>query len=253
MKGTVMGAKLLPLALCTGLGLGFLLLAVRQLVSRGTAVGAWSARDGRRDPAGRGDRRRTGLVVFTDHLGRTLVFDPGAYGPLRGLPPVGGTRARGLPARTGPRRPGCGRRAVSAVAGVRVVPVVDRGLRAAGPMVRGEGARGGPFRAGPGRRCAARVRPVRHPARQRPADGGSLHGVRGWSPRFRRRPGRRLGGDRDHHRLPAVLLPLRLQLRPPGALRPGSGRAPHHAISGVPQDCSASVSSTPCCSTPATS
>jgi len=38
-----------------------------------------------------GDRRRSGLVVFTDHLGRTHVIDPGAYGSLSGLPPVGGS------------------------------------------------------------------------------------------------------------------------------------------------------------------
>ncbi len=38
-----------------------------------------------------GDRRRTGLVMFTDHLGRPVVVDAGAYGSLRGLPRVGGT------------------------------------------------------------------------------------------------------------------------------------------------------------------
>jgi hypothetical protein len=86
-----MDAKLLLLALCTGVGLGFLLLAVRQLVAvarlwaRGLLVtGVVTARVP-------GDRRRTGLVVFTDHLGWTHVIDPGAYGSLGGLPPVGGT------------------------------------------------------------------------------------------------------------------------------------------------------------------
>ncbi|MFJ9538289.1 hypothetical protein ACIRPX_13605 [Streptomyces sp. NPDC101225] len=84
-----MDAELLLLALSTGLGLGFLLLAVRQLM---TAVRLW----GRglrvtgvviaRVPA---DRRRTGLVMFTDHLGRVVAFDAGAYGPLCGLPPIG--------------------------------------------------------------------------------------------------------------------------------------------------------------------
>ncbi|MCX4904445.1 hypothetical protein [Streptomyces sp. NBC_00878] len=86
-----MDAGLMLLALCTGLGFGLLLLAVRQLVAvvrlwgRGLRVmGVVTAR-----PAA--DRLRGGLVVFTDHLGRTVVFDPRAYGPLCGLPPVGGS------------------------------------------------------------------------------------------------------------------------------------------------------------------
>ncbi|MGW1505626.1 hypothetical protein ACWCQW_45415 [Streptomyces mirabilis] len=86
-----MNAKLLLLALSTGLGLGFLLLAVRQLV---TVAWLWARGvlvTGVVTPRVSGDRRRTGLVVFTDHLGRTIVIDPGAYGSLRGMPPVGGT------------------------------------------------------------------------------------------------------------------------------------------------------------------
>ncbi|MET7681090.1 DUF3592 domain-containing protein [Streptomyces sp. NPDC005423] len=86
-----MDAKLLLLALCVGVGLGFLSLAVRQLVTvarlwvRGVLV------TGTVIPRIAGDRRRSGLVTFTDHLGRTVVLDPGAYGPLRGLPPAGKT------------------------------------------------------------------------------------------------------------------------------------------------------------------
>ncbi|MER5339352.1 hypothetical protein ABT030_03220 [Streptomyces mirabilis] len=88
-----MDVKLLLLTLCTGLGLGFLALAVRQLAAvarlwvRGLLVtGVVTPR-----PLVKGDRRRTALVVFTDHLGRTIVFDPRAYGPLFGMPPTGGT------------------------------------------------------------------------------------------------------------------------------------------------------------------
>ncbi|MER6495287.1 hypothetical protein [Streptomyces griseorubiginosus] len=85
-----MDAKLLLLTLCTGVGLGFLLLAVRQLLTvarlwvRGVLV------TGTVIPRA-GDPRRSGLVLFTDHLGRPVVVDTGAYGPLRGLPEVGGT------------------------------------------------------------------------------------------------------------------------------------------------------------------
>ncbi|MER6245984.1 hypothetical protein [Streptomyces griseorubiginosus] len=86
-----MDAKLLLLTLCTGVGLGFLLLAVRQLLTvarlwvRGVLV------TGTVIPRVAGDPRRSGLVLFTDHLGRPVVVDTGAYGPLRGLPEVGGT------------------------------------------------------------------------------------------------------------------------------------------------------------------
>ncbi|WP_141203641.1 hypothetical protein [Streptomyces griseorubiginosus] len=86
-----MDAKLLLLTLCTGVGLGFLLLAVRQLLTvarlwvRGVLV------EGTVIPRVAGDPRRSGLVLFTDHLGRPVVVDAGAYGPLRGLPEVGGT------------------------------------------------------------------------------------------------------------------------------------------------------------------
>ncbi|MFD5406940.1 hypothetical protein [Streptomyces griseorubiginosus] len=86
-----MDAKLLLLTLCTGVGLGFLLLAVRQLLAvarlwvRGVLV------TGTVIPRVAGDSRRSGLVLFTDHLGRPVVVDAGAYGPLRGLPEVGGT------------------------------------------------------------------------------------------------------------------------------------------------------------------
>ncbi|CCK25622.1 putative secreted protein [Streptomyces davaonensis JCM 4913] len=85
-----MDAELLLLALCTGCGLGFLLLALRaslaavRLWLRGLRVtGVVAARAA-------ADRRRGGLVVFSDHLGRNLVLDPGRYGPLCGLPPIGG-------------------------------------------------------------------------------------------------------------------------------------------------------------------
>ncbi|WP_329529487.1 hypothetical protein [Streptomyces sp. NBC_01462] len=86
-----MDAELMLLALCTGIGLGFLLLAVHavltaaRLWARGLQVtGVVTARV----PA---DRRRGGLVVFSDHLGRDLVLDPGSYAALCGLPPVGRT------------------------------------------------------------------------------------------------------------------------------------------------------------------
>ncbi|MGW1722206.1 hypothetical protein ACWCQK_04605 [Streptomyces sp. NPDC002306] len=84
-----MDTELVLLALCTGIGGGFLLLAVRavltalRLWARGVRVtGAVAARA----PA---DRRRGGLVVYSDHLGRDRVVDPGVYAALCGLPPVG--------------------------------------------------------------------------------------------------------------------------------------------------------------------
>ncbi|MFE4663913.1 hypothetical protein ACFRI7_09635 [Streptomyces sp. NPDC056716] len=85
-----MDAALALLALCTGCGLGFLLLAVRagvtalRLWARGLrAMGTVTARAA-------ADPRRGGLVAFPDHLGRVLVVDPGGYAPLCGLPEVGG-------------------------------------------------------------------------------------------------------------------------------------------------------------------
>ncbi|MFD5638949.1 hypothetical protein ACFWJM_33055 [Streptomyces sp. NPDC127077] len=85
-----MGAELLLLALCTGSGLGFLTLATRSALAavrlslRGLRV------MGQVRPREASDRRWGGLVVFSDHLGRGLVLDPGWRGPLCGLPPVGG-------------------------------------------------------------------------------------------------------------------------------------------------------------------
>ncbi|MFD7997084.1 hypothetical protein [Streptomyces mexicanus] len=86
-----MDAELVLSALGTGFGLGCLLLAARAAL---TAVRLWT-RGLRvkglvvgRAPA---DRRHGGLVVFSDHLGRELVLDPGAYAPLCGLPPIGRT------------------------------------------------------------------------------------------------------------------------------------------------------------------
>ncbi|MFJ4685197.1 hypothetical protein ACIQNG_05055 [Streptomyces sp. NPDC091377] len=84
-----MDAELVLLALCTGTGLGFLLLAFRAAVTalglrvRGLRVrGTVTARTA-------ADRRPGGLVVFPDHLGRVLVLDPGSYAVLCGLPRVG--------------------------------------------------------------------------------------------------------------------------------------------------------------------
>ncbi|MFD7878894.1 hypothetical protein ACFV5G_33175 [Streptomyces sp. NPDC059766] len=84
-----MDTELVLLALCTGAGCGFLLLAGRAVL---TAARLW-ARGLRvtgivtaRAPA---DRRRGGLVAYSDHLGRHRVLDPGSYGTLCGLPPVG--------------------------------------------------------------------------------------------------------------------------------------------------------------------
>ncbi|WAX78906.1 hypothetical protein [Streptomyces sp. KMM 9044] len=84
-----MNAQLVLLALCTGLGLGFLLAAVRAAA---TAAALWAR--GRRvmgwvTPRKAADRRRGGLVMFSDHLGRDLVLDPGRCGPFYGVPPVG--------------------------------------------------------------------------------------------------------------------------------------------------------------------
>ncbi|MFJ5261807.1 DUF3592 domain-containing protein [Streptomyces sp. NPDC088387] len=84
-----MDAALLLRALCTVSGLAFVLLALRcaltarRLRLRGLrATGSVTARAA----AGRGD---AGLVVFPDHQGRVLTFDPGAYAPLCGLPRPG--------------------------------------------------------------------------------------------------------------------------------------------------------------------
>ncbi|WP_405465965.1 hypothetical protein OG783_22790 [Streptomyces jietaisiensis] len=84
-----MDVELVLSALGTGFGLGCLLLAVRavrtavRLWARGLRVtGVVTART-------TADRRRGGLVVFPDHLGRELVLDPGAYASLCGLPLVG--------------------------------------------------------------------------------------------------------------------------------------------------------------------
>ncbi|MGW3661737.1 hypothetical protein [Streptomyces sp. NPDC005141] len=86
-----MDAELMLLALCTGFGLGFLLLAARSTTAavrlwvRGLrVVGVVTARAA-------ADRRGGGLVLFSDHLGRRLVLDPGRCGRLYGLPPVGGS------------------------------------------------------------------------------------------------------------------------------------------------------------------
>ncbi|MEU9557206.1 hypothetical protein [Streptomyces fumanus] len=84
-----MDRELVLAALGTGFGLGCLLLAVRAVL---TAVRLWTrglrvkGQVVGRAPA---DRRHGGLVLFSDHLGRELVLDPGAYAPLCGLPPVG--------------------------------------------------------------------------------------------------------------------------------------------------------------------
>lgn len=86
-----MVAKLALTALFTGFGYGFLLLAVRealkalQLQLRGLRVmGVVTAR-------AVADRRRSGLVVYCDHLGRAFVLDPGRYALLCGLPLLGGS------------------------------------------------------------------------------------------------------------------------------------------------------------------
>ncbi|MCX4915508.1 hypothetical protein ACFWA4_13830 [Streptomyces sp. NPDC060011] len=90
-EGSGMVAELVPLALCTGFGLGFLTLAARSVLG---AVRLWLRGlrvMGQVTPRKVADRRPGGLVVFSDHLGRGLVFDPGWRGPLCGLPPVGGS------------------------------------------------------------------------------------------------------------------------------------------------------------------
>ncbi|MEU6355009.1 DUF3592 domain-containing protein [Streptomyces sp. NPDC047072] len=84
-----MSEALVLLALFTGFGLGFLVQGVRgavralRLTMRGVRVrGVVTERVV-------GDGRHGGLVVFTDHLGRSLILDPGPYATLCGLPPVG--------------------------------------------------------------------------------------------------------------------------------------------------------------------
>ncbi|GGY10160.1 hypothetical protein [Streptomyces anandii] len=85
-----MNAEFVLRALCTGAGLGFLLPALGTSSAaarlwlhglRVTGVVAARAAD---------DPRRGAVVVFRDHLGRDRVLDPGRYGPLCGLPQVGG-------------------------------------------------------------------------------------------------------------------------------------------------------------------
>jgi hypothetical protein len=100
-----MDAELVLLALCTGFGLGCLMLAVRGVL---TAVRLWAR--GLRvmgvvTARAAADRRRGGLVVFSDHLGRDLVLDPGSYASLCGLPPVG----RAVPVVYVRERPGMAR------------------------------------------------------------------------------------------------------------------------------------------------
>lgn len=100
-----MVAELVPLALCTGLGLGFLLLAARSVLG---AVRLWLRGQrvmGQVTPRKAVDRRPGALVLFSDHLGRALVFDPGWRGPLCGLPPVGGS----VPVVYAQNRPGTAR------------------------------------------------------------------------------------------------------------------------------------------------
>ncbi|MFD5341770.1 hypothetical protein [Streptomyces hawaiiensis] len=86
-----MNAQVVLLALCTGLGLGCLLAAVRALA---TAASLWARGRrvmGRVTARAATDGRRGGLVVFSDHLGRDLVLDPGPIGLFCGVPPVGGS------------------------------------------------------------------------------------------------------------------------------------------------------------------
>ncbi|MFI6347458.1 DUF3592 domain-containing protein [Streptomyces sp. NPDC050560] len=85
-----MGAKLLLLALCTGFGLGCLLLAFRSLARVARLVVRGLLTQGVVTPRRPSDGRRGGLVEFPDSLGRTFVFDPGWYGALCGLPAIGG-------------------------------------------------------------------------------------------------------------------------------------------------------------------
>ncbi|WP_053667653.1 hypothetical protein [Streptomyces sp. NRRL B-1140] len=100
-----MNAQTVLLALCTGLGFGFLPAAVR---APATAAALWARGrrvTGRVTARAAADRRRGGLVVFPDHLGRGLVLDPGPLGPFCGMPPVGGSvavvYARKRPTRAG--------------------------------------------------------------------------------------------------------------------------------------------------------
>jgi hypothetical protein len=84
-----MGEALVLLALFTGFGLGFLLLGVQGAVTALRLTGRGVRVRGVVTERVVSDGRRGGLVVFTDHLGRALILDPGPYAPLCGLPPVG--------------------------------------------------------------------------------------------------------------------------------------------------------------------
>ncbi|MFH8414995.1 hypothetical protein [Streptomyces collinus] len=82
-----MNAQVVLLALGTGLGLGSLPAAIR---APATAAARW-ARGRRVTARAATDPRRGGLVLFSDHLGRDVVLDPGPLGPICGMPPVGGS------------------------------------------------------------------------------------------------------------------------------------------------------------------
>ncbi|WP_030225165.1 hypothetical protein [Streptomyces sp. NRRL WC-3626] len=85
-----MNAQLVLLALSTGCGLGFLLAGVRATAAAAALWARGRRTRGRVTPRAATDRRRGGLVVFSDHFGRDFVLDPGRYGPFYGVPPVGG-------------------------------------------------------------------------------------------------------------------------------------------------------------------
>lgn len=86
-----MNAQVVLLALSTGLGLGSLPAAIR---APATAAARWARGrrvTGRVTARAATDPRRGGLVLFSDHLGRDVVLDPGPLGPICGMPPVGGS------------------------------------------------------------------------------------------------------------------------------------------------------------------
>ncbi|MGW7210902.1 hypothetical protein [Streptomyces collinus] len=86
-----MNAQVVLLALGTGLGLGSLPAAIRAPAPAAARWARGRRVTGRVTARAATDPRRGGLVLFSDHLGRDVVLDPGPLGPICGMPPVGGS------------------------------------------------------------------------------------------------------------------------------------------------------------------
>ncbi|SCF81163.1 hypothetical protein GA0115255_107302 [Streptomyces sp. Ncost-T6T-2b] len=131
-----------------------------------------------------------------------------------------------------------------------------RGTRAATPGNHRAHGRNGPTPPHRRGRRPARLRALRHLPRQRPGDGGPRRAARRRTAHQRRRPGRvRACHDvRADQVLPAVLVPLRLQLHPPRWTPPNATAPPsRRGCCAVCSPCSCWGSCTRRCCTPATS